>query len=1223
MNGSNIPNSLLPHLNEIAERLWSSHAAIMVGAGFSRNATPIDDSCKKFPNWNDLGELFYEKARGTKIDGEKFLNPLKLADEVLASFDRPTLHKLLIDSIPDDEYEPSDLHVKLLNLPWVDVLTTNYDTLLERAAKFVEEYSYQTVVNIEELVYSKSSRIIKLHGSFPDTKPFIITEEDYRRYPVDFAPFVNTVQQALLENTLCLIGFSGDDPNFLRWIGWIRDNLGEDNSPNIYMIGVLNLTKAQELLLAKYKIVPIDMSELSDVGSHDYYKGIEKFFDFCASKKGESDRLDWPSDDKYSSPDLNDKNITEKYQAEKVASYWREQRLVYPGWVVVPEDRRKELLRGTRYWDTYLTKISEYSSILRLEFVFEYFWRIEKCLCPIFDNQVEAITSALDIFIPFFKEGAKLPKKIQEEMESNEICMSELKEKNVFLLLTLMRYYREEGKLEDWESCKELTDTLISREEDVARFVYERALFSLFEFDLDGLNSILARWDVKETMPFWLSKKAGLIAELGNLDEAIKMLEQSLSIIRVKQNLRPVTTNYSLVSQEAYVLVLLKYVKDGKAWQEHNFEKRPEFSERWNKLKQYKCDPWNELKLLEQPLKVEPRSNLEVSINNEFDIGRTTRTMHLGASNEDALNAFRILKFFEDIGIPYRIPGGSFAKESIEGAFKRVSEYVPYWVMATMLRMGSTKSVQHIFNRASLDSMSQSEVESLANSYISLFNRFVFKKGGTEFHQETTLKQIMPELLSRLICKSSFRVKKELFDLLKTIYLSEEKHDFLEVKELTRRLIRSISESDLLEWLPVLLGFPILDDENIRVRMDFSNPFMFTGHINENFLKRNESFCLSEDKFSELVGYVANEKNGKREWCVRILMELFRLGLLTKEQVISFSFALWSDVDEFGFPDRTEYYKFAFCEELAPDKIDGKALIRDYLLAAEIPTQKQQSDQGISLGGGNIPICFEIVGASHFVDWDVDETHLIFQKLLQWWDADNEFLEYKKDSDIRGEFLKRFKNLQLALITATSKQFDEQRQEDVNSLKRMVSEMNDYGLPVCRVQCAFLHLIPEWKENVFEIISTSFLHADKAFIGDAVEAIHDLLKNGSGYAGGEAIKSTLGLLSSTLRLRDEARLIYSLYAGSRILANYDQYFIDEFESSVLFTLEKLIAETTKEANVFDFSEALLFREVAARLAYSMFCFYESNGKEVPEVILKWKTICQSNEEFVEIRNGWV
>ena len=46
---------------------------------------------------------------------------------------------------------------------------------------------------------SRQPRIVKLHGSFPADFPLIVTEEDYRTYPKTFAPFVNTVQQAMME----------------------------------------------------------------------------------------------------------------------------------------------------------------------------------------------------------------------------------------------------------------------------------------------------------------------------------------------------------------------------------------------------------------------------------------------------------------------------------------------------------------------------------------------------------------------------------------------------------------------------------------------------------------------------------------------------------------------------------------------------------------------------------------------------------------------------------------------------------------------------------------------------------------------------------------------------------------------------------------------------------------------------------------------------------------
>lgn len=57
-----------------------------------------------------------------------------------------------------------------------------------------------------------------------------MSEEAFRTYPQKYPEFVNTVRQSLIENLFCLIGFSGNDPNFLSWLGWIRDVMGEQMS---------------------------------------------------------------------------------------------------------------------------------------------------------------------------------------------------------------------------------------------------------------------------------------------------------------------------------------------------------------------------------------------------------------------------------------------------------------------------------------------------------------------------------------------------------------------------------------------------------------------------------------------------------------------------------------------------------------------------------------------------------------------------------------------------------------------------------------------------------------------------------------------------------------------------------------------------------------------------------------------------------------------------------
>ena len=295
---------------------------------------------------------------------------------------------------PDLMHKPSQLHVDLLSLPWSDVLTTNYDTLLERACRSFLSPRYDIVVNPDDLERSRRPRIIKLHGSLPTDRPFIVTDEDYRRYPLDFAPFVNTVRQTLLETTLCLVGFSGDDPNFLQWIGWIRDNLAPSASRQMYMIGVFSFSHSQRRLLEKRRIIPVDMSECPGVGQ-DHYRGLTRFVAYLRSRLGEKDPLAWPR----GAPPSDATNDEESLRAAVTA--WRSTRSTYPGWVVIPEDRRRELWNDTRSWiERELPGEGALRGPLDVEFAFELTWRTAKCLVPIFDNHADFVEAIVDRYWP-------------------------------------------------------------------------------------------------------------------------------------------------------------------------------------------------------------------------------------------------------------------------------------------------------------------------------------------------------------------------------------------------------------------------------------------------------------------------------------------------------------------------------------------------------------------------------------------------------------------------------------------------------------------------------------------------------------------------------------------------------------------------------------------------------------------------------------------------------
>lgn len=183
----------------------------MVGAGFSRNGVPATASARPFPTWPQLTGLLsaalYPEADQTET-ATGTSGALRLAQEFEAVFGRFRLEEIIRGAVPDAEYHPGELHRRLLALPWADVFTTNWDTLIERARFDVHNRFYDVVLTQSQIPSASVPRIVKLHGTLPAHTPFIFTEEDYRTYPARFAPFVNLVQQAMMENAFVLLGFS-------------------------------------------------------------------------------------------------------------------------------------------------------------------------------------------------------------------------------------------------------------------------------------------------------------------------------------------------------------------------------------------------------------------------------------------------------------------------------------------------------------------------------------------------------------------------------------------------------------------------------------------------------------------------------------------------------------------------------------------------------------------------------------------------------------------------------------------------------------------------------------------------------------------------------------------------------------------------------------------------------------------------------------------------------
>ncbi len=296
-------SDVLKQLAELRRQYQSYRVSVMVGAGFSKNA------CPEFPSWNELlydmvVEMFKDEIEAaylrfqklspfSKMSLEAFtveeanriitrIGPLNLVSKYIEQKGfRESIEYYIEERIPYIDEKNSEFryagrnsgkrlkinpehfsaHVKLVQgKRWVQRYTTNYDRLLEYAASSNQK-TLMPIIKAKNLsVFRNDPTIIKLHGDLyhPNDKrdfrfdgnphqQYIISAEDYKAYPKDHEAFTQLMRISLLQGIFCLIGFSGDDPNFVNWIEWVRDILERDESQigrdeekdyKIYLVGL-------------------------------------------------------------------------------------------------------------------------------------------------------------------------------------------------------------------------------------------------------------------------------------------------------------------------------------------------------------------------------------------------------------------------------------------------------------------------------------------------------------------------------------------------------------------------------------------------------------------------------------------------------------------------------------------------------------------------------------------------------------------------------------------------------------------------------------------------------------------------------------------------------------------------------------------------------------------------------------------------------------------------
>lgn len=955
----------------IREALWRhkalGSASIMVGAGFSRNAAPLSSTARAMPSWSQMAEALCHqlyplddaRRQSALREASGTSGFLRLAQEYQAAFGASSLNDRIRNLVPDADYRPDDLHKRLLRLPWADVFSTNWDTLLERACADVFNRSYDIVRTVGEVPFTMRPRIVKLHGSFPGHEPFIFTEEDYRTYPTKFSPFVNLVQQSMMETIFCLVGFSGDDPNFLHWTGWVRDNLGA-GAPKIYLVGWLDLSLHRRRMLEARDVMPVDLSALpeADKWPPDLRHRYATEWLIAALELGKpSAATHWPSPPSpppsppphlgavpastqhlpRREPTISSRgqSAAERAQALRVAiEAWAYNRGLYPGWLIAPEHVRATLRRSLDVWISEFSQLSTLSAADRLRALSELAWRMDRALLPFPSDQEDVAYTTLATIDRSAKtiDGATLPATAN---------WSVLLRGADTLALSLARNARHAGNRARFDEALRLLTPRRDHDADLRNAVaYEECLWDLASGALTSLLTRLDSWIPAPGENLWSLRKTGLLAEMQDHARACVLLEATLVQIR-RARRRDVDDLVSL-SMESWALYLaLAYSERGLKRTSALPGDMPEPFERWRALGIVDCNAFGDYQSLKRVLEADKPQQPGIVKTRGFDLDHSSTTLHLGfAPSPTVVAAYQMVMLAETTGIPAVADHVNLFEDGLKAAARTLARDEPWLASQLAIRIETgDKLLADVFSRTCIARLPDRLVSILRDA---LLNRVAFGLAsigttGIRKVEGHTMVASALEILSRVAVRLHPEQLRTLFEEAASYYQLPVFRRMSMIlgpplAHLLARILESLPRPDIVDLLPLLFALPLPQEfgrpiENSRWRDPVTAlPEWFDGAVERPGLRVQ----AWEGIISRMLTAAKSGSADDRGAAVYRLFKLLRWQILCEDEKHAFATALWTPAqcDAGGVPQHTHLRPWVLLT--MPEESPGQA--KDALL---------------------------------------------------------------------------------------------------------------------------------------------------------------------------------------------------------------------------------------------------------------------------------------------------
>lgn len=222
------------------------------------------------PSWDELG-----RSVAVALPDYEYTNALESLSAYSHEYSRVKLVEALSSALHTTTIQPGSAHEEFCQMPFEQLVTTNWDFLLEETYSRLKRYCMPLLSEDQlAVVHSQASvKLLKLHGDLHHPSRMVITEDDYDAFLAKYPLLATYLSSLLIDNTAFFIGYSLDDPDFRQVWQVVKERLGGLRRP-AYVLQIGSASHAR----ARFERRGVKVINLPKISTRSYGETLSIVF---------------------------------------------------------------------------------------------------------------------------------------------------------------------------------------------------------------------------------------------------------------------------------------------------------------------------------------------------------------------------------------------------------------------------------------------------------------------------------------------------------------------------------------------------------------------------------------------------------------------------------------------------------------------------------------------------------------------------------------------------------------------------------------------------------------------------------------------------------------------------------------------------------------------------------------------------------------------------------